>query len=221
MKLNLSIVFLFCCLISLNANAEVKNNPTHLKNQNKELLKYQGDKYIASKNFAKKIDDSCKIAHPFGGTDKEIDNEIKKCILSKITFGYETTIDNMKLNEKVYLPSINGINVFLEKIKQMDTSNVDDENIVEVKIFTKINDQIKDSLTIYYLKNDYNGFYVETQYYYIDKFIYILKFGSYEDGSTIKFWKKYSIGNNGKFKLNESIECHHKFENGKEKKICQ
>ena len=197
MKLNLSVLFFFCCLISLNANAEVRNNPIHLKNQNKELLKYQGDKHIASKNFA---------------------NEIKKCLLSKITFGYVTTIDNMKLNEKVYLPSINGINVFLEKIKQIDTSNVSDENIVELKLFTKINDQINDSLTIYYVKNDYGAFYVESQYYYIDKYIYILKLGSDEDGSIVKFWKKYSINANGKFKLEDSYNCH--YENKLDKNIC-
>ena len=213
MKLNLSVLFFFCCLISLNANAEVRNNPIHLKNQNKELLKYQGDKHIASKNFAKKIDDSCKIAHPFGGT-----NEIKKCLLSKITFGYVTTIDNMKLNEKVYLHSINCINVFIEKIKQIDTSNTNDENIVELKLFTKINDQINDSLTIYYVKNDYGAFYVESQYYYIDKYIYILKLGSDEDGSIVKFWKKYSINANGKFKLEDSYNCH--YENKLDKNIC-
>lgn len=172
MKLNLSVLFFFCCLISLNANAEVKNNPIHLKKQNKELLKYQGDKYIANKNFAKKIDDSCKIAHPFGGTHEEIKNERKRCVLSKMTYSYLEIIHEMKLNERISLPPINGINVFIEKIKQIDTSNTNDENIVEVKLFTKMNDQIKDSLTIYYLKNDYGAFYVESQKYYIDKYIY-------------------------------------------------
>ena len=61
----------------------------------------------------------------------------KKCIFSKITFDYENIVDKIKLNEKIYLIPINGINLFLKKTKEPNYS----ENLLddEVKIYTEIN----------------------------------------------------------------------------------
>lgn len=211
------LFIILCCLISIYTEAKIKDDSDKKSFINNFTI-YQGDKLISDKGFAKKIDTSCTITHPYGGTHEEIENERKRCVLSKMTYSYIEIIHEMKLNEIISLPPINGINVFIEKIKQIDTSNTNDENIVELKLFTKINDQINDSLTIYYVKNDYGAFYVESQYYYIDKYIYILKLGSDEDGSIVKFWKKYSINANGKFKLEDSYNCH--YENKLDKNIC-
>ena len=35
-----------------------------------------------------------------------------------MTFDYENIVDNIKLNEKIYLTPINGINLFLKKTKE-------------------------------------------------------------------------------------------------------
>ena len=46
---------------------------------------YIGDKHIAKKEFARKIDLSCTVAHPYDGTEEEWEKESKKCIFSKFT----------------------------------------------------------------------------------------------------------------------------------------
>jgi hypothetical protein len=208
------------CLISFFSYAEAKINSKPEKNiQISKIEIYQGDNHLNKKDFVKKIDSSCTIAHPYGATHEEIEYERKRCVLSKMTFDYDEIINQITLNEKVYLPPINSINIYLEKVKEIDPSSLDSVTIAKVKLFTEINDQISDSLTIYYIKNDYDAFYVESQYYYIDNFIYILKYGSDEDGSLVKFWKKYSISSNGKFKLEDFLECH--FDNNLDRNICK
>lgn len=63
--------------------------------------------------------------------------ERKQCIFSKITFDYENIVDKIKLNEKIYLIPINGINLFLKKTKEPNyLENLLDD---EVKIYTEIN----------------------------------------------------------------------------------
>lgn len=208
-----SLIFTFGCV-----EARINSTPEQ-KTQISKMETYQGDNHISRKDFVKKIDSSCTIAHPYGGTNEEIEYERKRCVLSKMTFDYDEIINPIILNEKVYLPPINDINIYLEKVKEINPSSLESVTIAEVKLFTKINDQIVDTLTIYYIKNDYDAFYVESQYYYIDKFIYILKYGSDEDGSLVKFWKKYSISTNGKFKLEDFFECH--FDNNFEKNVCK
>ncbi|MWP47994.1 hypothetical protein [Gilliamella sp. Pas-s27] len=218
MKRRLFIIF--CYFITIYADAKVDNDLDKKITINK-IRTYQGDNFVSKKNYVKKIDSTCVLVKPYesGRTQKEIDKEREKCILSKITFDYSEIINQMALNEKVYLPPINGINVYLEKVKEIDPSSLETVTTAEVKLFTEINDQISDSLTIYYIKNDYDAFYVESQYYYIDNFIYILKYGSDEDGSLVRFWKKYSISSNGKFKLEDLFECH--FDNNFDKNICK
>ena len=66
----------------------------------------------------------------------------KKCIFSKVTFDYENIVDNMKLNEKIYLTPINGIYLFLKKTKEPNyPKNLLDD---EVKIYTEMNDKVID-----------------------------------------------------------------------------
>lgn len=218
MRFNLTIIFFFTCLILNSVDAKTKDNDIYSKQLSKVLEKYQGDEHISIKKFAKKIDDSCKIKHSFSATEKEINERRERCVLSKMTYDFDEMISQMKLREKVYSHSINGINIYFEKMKEIDPKSLDSVTIEEIKLFTKINDEIQDNLTIYYKKNDYDGFYVEYQKYYIDNFIYVLNYGADEYGPLVNFWKKYSINNNGKFKLEDSFECH--FDNKLGKNIC-
>ena len=119
------LFMMLLCFFFSNIHAEIKD--TSIKS--KLILdskNYIGDELISKKEFAKTIDLSCNVAHPYGGIEKEINEERKKCIFSKVTFDYENIVDNMKLNEKIYLTPINGINLFLKKNKRTKLS----ENLI-------------------------------------------------------------------------------------------
>ena len=119
------LFIMLVCFFFFNIHAEIKD--TSIKS--KLILdskNYIGDELISKKEFAKKIDLSCTVADPYGGIEKEINEERKKCIFSKVTFDYENIVDNMKLNEKIYLTPINGINLFLKKNKRTKLS----ENLI-------------------------------------------------------------------------------------------
>ena len=216
MKEKLFIMLL--CFFFFNLNAEIKD--TSIKS--KLILdskNYIGDELISKKEFAKKIDLSCNVAHPYGGIEKEINGERKKCIFSKVTFDYENIVDNMKLNEKIYLTPINGINLFLKKTKEPNyPKNLLDD---EVKIYTEMNDKVIDQLIIYSNEYDMDSYSAKSQYYFINNHIYVLSSNILEEGQTLNFWGKYSIENNGKFKLLESIKCHYLFKDGKEMNVCK
>ena len=74
MKEKLFIMLL--CFFFFNIHAEIKD--TSIKS--KLILdskNYIGDELISKKEFAKKIDLSCNVAHPYGGIEKEINGERK------------------------------------------------------------------------------------------------------------------------------------------------
>lgn len=204
------------CFISIYAGAKTKNISEKNAHINKIEI-YQGDRHISEKGFVKKIDSTCAVINPYGSgkTQKEVDNERAKCILSKMTFNYKKTINEMKLNEKLYLPSINGVNIFLKKTKSSNNRSIEDMG-VEVKLFTEVNNQVVDNIISYYEIYDINGYYVEFQYYFINKFIYILKVDVDEEGTSVDFWEKYSINKNGKLNLVDSFRCHYELD----KNIC-
>lgn len=152
MRFNLTIIFFFSYLILNSVDAKTKDNDIYSKQLSKVLEKYQGDEHISIKKFAKKIDDSCKIKHSFSATEKEINERRERCVLSKVTYDFDEMISQMKLREKVYSHSINGINIYFEKMKEIDPKSLDSVTIEEIKLFTKINDEIQDNLTIYYKK---------------------------------------------------------------------
>lgn len=111
-------IILFC-FFSCYINAKVTGN-----NEGAESISnpksYIGDEYISKKEFARKIDLSCTVAHPYDGTEEEWEEERKKCIFSKLTFDYENVVESIKLNDKTYLTPINGINIFLKKTKEQN-----------------------------------------------------------------------------------------------------
>ena len=208
-------IILFC-FFSCYINAKVTDNRegTKLINDSKS---YIGDKHIAKKEFARKIDLSCTVAHPYDGTEEEWEKESKKCIFSKLTFDYKNVVESIKLNDKIYLTPINGINIFLKKTKEQNYPDLDDE----VRIYSEINNKVIDQLIIYSNKYDMESYYSKSQYYFIDNYIYILIYNSFEEGETLESWSKYSVENNGKFKLQESIKCHYVFKDEKEMNVCK
>ena len=141
----------------------------------------------------------------------------QKCIFSKLTFDYKNVVESIKLNDKIYLTPINGINIFLKKTKEQNYPDLDDE----VRIYSEINNKVIDQLIIYSNKYDMESYYSKSQYYFIDNDIYILIYNSFEEGETLKSWSKYSVENNGKFKLQESIKCHYVFKDKKEMNVCK
>lgn len=217
MKRRLFIIL--CYFFTIHSHAEVENN-LDKKITNYKSKIYQGDSLVSKKKLVKTIDSTCLSVNPYesGKTQKEIDMEKKKCILSKITFNYSEIINQMVSNEKIYLSPINDINIFLKKTK---TQIYPEDLNIEVRLFTELNNKIIDEIPLYYEKYNIESFYAESQYYFINNYIYILQVSHFEEGDWLKSWNKYSIDDNGKFNLQQSIKCTYKFENGKEKNICQ
>ena len=109
------------------------------------------------------------------------------------------------------------INIFLKKTKEQNYPDLDDE----VRIYSEINNKVIDQLIIYSNKYDMESYYAKSQYYFIDIYIYMLIYNSFEEGQTLNSWSKYSVENNGKFKLQESIKCHYVFKYEKEMNVCK
>ena len=74
MKEKLFIMLL--CFFFFNIQAEIKD--TNIKSKLIfDSKNYIGDELISKKEFAKKIDLSCTVAHPYGEINKEINEERK------------------------------------------------------------------------------------------------------------------------------------------------
>lgn len=169
----------------------------YAENIQSELL---GNAIISNKNFITETNENCN----FPSYDNEKDNQ---CEVIKLDLYYGKLVEERFVNQQpIYLTKNKEYNYLLLK------DNIQ-ENLLEIQLIIKNNNEVTDSLKIYSEKVSETA--AISQYYYIDnqlKNIWIVQILADELNRRISYWKHYIIDDTKYIKLMESISC--KYEMG-------
>lgn len=203
MKYSILVIslFLFSCTTKTEKTKEiipdsVQQIDTVREDQNAKTTVYintlySGDSIIRNRSFVKKINETCMYAgeNVFERTKEEIDQDNKRCVLSKLTFDYEKFFGLG--DQKVFIGNSGEVKLFIKENPSTDPYRKHFET--EVSLFIETRGKVTDQILIYKSKNlEYSAL---TGYYFINNNLelFLLKVVNDEEGTDFVFWRKYKI----------------------------
>ncbi|KMQ60087.1 hypothetical protein ACM46_17745 [Chryseobacterium angstadtii] len=159
---------------------------------------WSGDVLISDLNFVSSINSTCKLNTTFfNRSEKQVEHDDAKCVLSKIKFDYDKL---NSINKKNIIGKLNS-NTELFIKNSVDKNNNADLSY-QTTLYIEKNKTITDSIVIYQSFNYSEALIVKTKYYYLDKNeIYLLDVTEDESGANVEKWEHYKINFSGSVSL--------------------